>query len=106
MKYERKRNHAEGGKRVAMNRTPHKPHSPTHRKEGKRKPDQLGHMKGDKRKGQHEKHHGRRVGKNMHMLEFLVAVKGVETSGGGNKNAIFILCKTRPPRVRGLEPTS
>src|SRR2546422_2193774 len=39
----------------------------SHRKEGKRKPDQLGHMKGDKRKGQHEKHHGRRVGKNMHM---------------------------------------
>src|SRR5439155_3113909 len=89
-----------------MNRTPNKPHSPTHRKKGKRKPDQLGHMKGDKRKGQHEKHRGRRVGKNVDMLEFLVAVKCSETFCGGNKIQIFILPKPGPSWLRVIERTS
>src|SRR2546422_10854928 len=78
----------------------------SHRKEGKRKPDQLGHMKGDKRKGQHEKHHGRRVGKNMHMLEFLVGGERSRDGGGGNKSAVFIFRKKGAALAMGIKTTS
>src|SRR5439155_19233726 len=48
LKCENQKCHAESSKRAALNGVSYKPHSPTDRKEGKRQPDHLGNMKGDK----------------------------------------------------------